>query len=82
MTLEALFQAVFLGPDTLMHGRIAMIQQKVHMPAPHDVGILDALIALDGRRNVRPGDSAAIIGQCRRRETQRQQGRNGVEEVD
>ena len=53
MAIDAVDKAMLLGAHALMHGFIALVQNKVHVATAHDLGRLHALLALslrDGRQ--------------------------------
>lgn len=49
MTINAVHKTMFLSAHTFMHGFIALVQNKIHVAAAHNLGRLNALIALRGR---------------------------------
>ena len=46
MASQALPQTVFCRADTTMNCVIALVHEVVHMVAPHDTGLLNALFSL------------------------------------
>ena len=42
MAIDAVLKAVFLGAYSRMHGLIALMQYKLHVVAPHEVGVFHA----------------------------------------
>ena len=46
MAANAFLKTVLLGTYTIQHGFIALVCEQVHMVAPHEIGVFNAIVAL------------------------------------
>ena len=68
VTIDTANQAVPLGPDTLVHSSIALMQQKPHVIAAHHLEGFDTALRLtDSATRLRYGRHCDPVGGTKRR---------------